>query len=189
MHRLLAALILAPAAAAGAPVILDFEDGEAVFGPPSGYGNDTSSYWAEEGFEIRASGQWAEDEEDADLLSIVDGPYELSYALTNFQNKYATGLEAQVTSYSITRGDGGAFDFVSLLADAYHAQTIVYEYTFEDGSQETEYVRNKVGFVRITGQKADGSASSERVDVEYATDLGLDDVVEVDIAWTNPPED
>ena len=189
MRLLISFVALLPTGALAVPVTVDFVGGTALYDgdkPPAdvdGIAVD-DGHWSENGFDVQAAGQWARDEEEAERNSIVDGPFDMAYAMTNFQSTYATGLEAQVTDYVITRGDGRAFDFTGLAASESHAQSISYLYEFEGGTTESELVDNAAGFVDFTGIRTDGSTVTALRDVEFAQDIDFEDIVRLDVSWS-----
>ena len=183
----LCAVILAamPSAAFAVPVTLDFQGGVNVDTDPEPFVGD--EYYLEEGFEIRASGLYASGEEEAEALDLE--PFEtLEYALPNFVEQGVLP-EAEVYNYLVTRADGGAFTLDAVVASVANYNSIEYIYTFADGTRESEYVNGDDGFFEFVGTRADGSMVSTIADGEFATDLGLTDIVRLEIDWTNAPAD
>lgn len=160
----LLALSLAPAVAPAATVTLDFQGGATVDPDPVAFGDEI---YIKEGFEIRARGVYATNEEEAELLALRP-PYGLEAALPTFSSNMATGLDLKVFAYTIARAGGGPFSLDAFRADVTDFRTIFYFYEFEDGRTLSEMIRGEVGFIRFAGTRADGSTVETVADEERA---------------------
>lgn len=109
----LLALALAPGIALAATVTLDFQGGVTVDPDPATFGDEV---YVEEGFEIRARGVYATNEEEAEVLALRP-PYGLEAALPTFSSNMATGLDLEVFTYTIARAGGGPFSLDAFRAD------------------------------------------------------------------------
>ena len=182
----LCAVVLAvmPGTALAVPVTLDFQGGVNVDTDPEPFAGD--EYYLEEGFEIRAAGYYASGEEEAEALSL-DSSATLEAALPIFLTT-SVFPEPEVYDYRITRADGGTFSLDGFVANVSNYDSIEYIYTFEDGTSRSEYVSGDDGFIEFVGTRADGSTVSTVADGEFANNLGLTDIVRLEIDWTDAPE-